>query len=70
MDTVSELASSLFSYRPEHVLSGAYLYEEWDEALITRVGAGLSARSDGMRVDLQTSEFTKLRALFEKTFEV
>ena len=70
METVSDLAASLFCYRPEHALNGAYLYEEWDEALITRVGAALSAQSDGLRLDLQTSEFANLCPLFKDTFQV
>jgi hypothetical protein len=70
MDTVENLAASLFCYRPEHVLCGAYLYEEWDSALVQRVGEALSAKSDGVRVDLQTSEFHNLSSHFKETFKV
>jgi secreted Zn-dependent insulinase-like peptidase len=70
MDTVSGLAAAMFCYRPEHVLSGAYLHEEWDPALVQQIGEALSAKSDGMRVDLQTSGFENLRDQFKATFEV
>lgn len=70
MDTVSDLAASMFCYRPEHVMSGGYVYEEWDPALVQRVGEALSVTSDGLRVDLQTSEFANASGVFKETFEV
>lgn len=70
MDTVSDLAASLFCYRPEHVMNGGYLYEEWDSALVEKIGAALSTKANGLRVDLQTSEFASLCPLFKETFEV
>jgi hypothetical protein len=70
MDTVSDLAASLFYHSPEHALSGEYLYEEWDADLVQQVGAALSPAADGFRVDLQTSDFATCATLFTDTFEV
>lgn len=70
MDTVSFLAANLFCYRPEHVLSGAYLFDKWDPALVETIGESLSSQADGMRIDLQTSQYSELTPLFKTTFEV
>jgi hypothetical protein len=67
---VADLAEAMFYYRPEDVLSEAYVYEEWDPSLIQRVGEALSATSDGIRMDLQTSEYQSLSDEFKATFMV
>jgi hypothetical protein len=70
LEEVSTLSANLLTYKVEHALSGEFLYEKWDAALLKQVGSLLSAKADGLRIDLQTSEFETLLPLFHQVFQV
>ena len=70
MDTVTNIAAGMLTAAPEHILSWPFLHEEWDEALVARIGGGLAAAAPGFRLDLQSSASAELQPRFREAFEV
>ena len=70
MDTVTHLAAGMLTCAPEHIVSWPYIHEDWDAALVARLGGGLAARAPGFRLDLQSSAFAELAPAFKQTFHV
>ena len=69
MDTVTQLASDMLVYAPHHVLVGGYLHERWDAHLVEQLVSLMAADREGMRLDVQTSDFDALKEAFATTFE-
>lgn len=67
---MTDLATHMRVYEPEHVLSGPYLYTKWDPHLVQQLLTLLSADSAGMRIDVQTSDYDSMQQQFVKRFEV
>ena len=70
MDTVTQLASDMRVYTPEHLLVGNYLYGTWDANLIKQLLSLMAPDVAGMRIDLQTSEYEQLTQGLDTTFQV
>ena len=70
MDTVTQLASDMRVYTPEHLLVGNYLYGTWDANLIKQLVSLMAPDVAGMRIDLRTSEYEQLTQGLEASFEV
>lgn len=70
IDTVTQLASDMRVYAPHHVLVGGYLHDKWDPHLVEQLVSLMAPDREGMRVDVQTSDFDSLKGAFATTFEV
>ncbi|KAL5720801.1 nardilysin [Ranunculus cassubicifolius] len=57
-DYASELAANLLQYSEEHIICGDYVYDIWDENLITHTLSFLTP--DNMRIDILSRSFNKL----------
>ena len=54
-DYVTELSTNMMVFDPQHVVSGEYVHEEWDPALVSTVLAALTPRNAVF--ELQSSSF-------------
>jgi secreted Zn-dependent insulinase-like peptidase len=69
-ETVTQLASEMRVFSPQHILVGSYLYGKWDASLIQQLMSLMSPDSKGMRIDLQSSEYNAICERVPGTFEV
>jgi hypothetical protein len=70
METATQLAADMLVYAPEHTLVGGYLHSTYDAHLIGQLLALMAPDRDGMRIDVQSSDYERLRSSLEGKFKV